>query len=230
MSSNSRYQPIPKQTRKIKPTRRSVSGVYAFRGESSVAYESTLERDFVIRHEFNLDVAQVIPQPVAIPFRTPRGRTYSYTPDFLVLWSLGSNFSISSNYPKPMLVEIKPSEEWKKNWREWSVKWKAARRYAREQGWEFRIYDESRIRDQVLKNIMFLSRYQRLEFLNEDNLHIIESVKERGVVEFHSLLARHYMGIYRATGISHIWHLVATHKLKCDLSIPLSDYSELWVN
>lgn len=227
MSSNSRYQSIPKQVRKIKPTRRSVSGVYAFRGESSIPYESTLERDFIIRHEFNLDVIDVIPQPVEIPFQTSKGRTYTYTPDFLVYRALRSN--IWDN-PKPMLVEVKYYEEWTKNWREWSFKWKAARRYAKEQGWEFRIYDESRIRDQVLKNIMFLSRYQRLEFPEIDSLNIIESVKERGAVEFHSLLARHFMGMYRATGISHIWHLVSMHKLKCDLSVPLSDFSELWVS
>lgn len=228
MSRNSRYQSKPTQTRKIKPTRRSVSGVYAFRGEASIPFESSLERDFIIRHEFDLDVTDVIPQPVAVPFKTRSGRTYEYTPDFLVYRALGS--STYSLYPKPILVEVKLAKEWKKNWRAWSTKWKAARRFAREQGWEFRIYDETRIRDEVLKNIMFLARYERLEFPNEDTLHIIESVKERGAVEFHALLARHFMGIYRATGISHIWHLVATRKLKCDLSVPLSDFSELWVS
>ena len=72
---------ISQQIKDVSTGRLRVSGVYAFRGESSIPYESTLERDFVIRHEFNLDVAQVIPQPVSIPFKTPRGRTYSYTPD-----------------------------------------------------------------------------------------------------------------------------------------------------
>lgn len=38
-----------KQHRKIKPTRRSVSGVYPFRGDEPVEYESTLERDFLIQ-------------------------------------------------------------------------------------------------------------------------------------------------------------------------------------
>lgn len=35
-----------KQVRKIKPTYRSISGHFAFMGES-IAYESTLERDFL---------------------------------------------------------------------------------------------------------------------------------------------------------------------------------------
>ncbi|HAY17330.1 MAG TPA: heteromeric transposase endonuclease subunit TnsA, partial [Halomonas sp.] len=39
--------PLPTSVRKIGPTRRSVSGYYAFRGEESIAFESTLERDFL---------------------------------------------------------------------------------------------------------------------------------------------------------------------------------------
>lgn len=46
MHTNSCDEVQPRQMRKIKPTRRSVSGVYAFRGSSRVEYESTLERDF----------------------------------------------------------------------------------------------------------------------------------------------------------------------------------------
>jgi hypothetical protein len=76
----------PKQTRKIKPTRRSVSGIYPFRGETAIAYESTLERDFLIRKEFNLYVLDIIPQPVQIPFTSNNGQVYTYTPDFLVYY------------------------------------------------------------------------------------------------------------------------------------------------
>ena len=95
-----------KQVRKINPTRRSVSGVYAFRGESSVAYESTLERDFLIRTEFCIDVLDVVPQPTAIPFTGINGQSYTYTPDFLVYYRLGNRHY--ENYPKPMLIEVKP--------------------------------------------------------------------------------------------------------------------------
>lgn len=76
--------------RKICPTRRSVSGMYAFRGQSSIAFESTLERDFLIRTEFCLGVLDVIPQPVEIPFVATNGRNYTYTPDFLVYYRLGN--------------------------------------------------------------------------------------------------------------------------------------------
>ena len=108
--------------RPIKPTKRSVSGVFPFRGEGGIPYESMLERDFLLRTEFSSDVLAIISQPVSIPFTT-NGRSYKYTPDFLVYYRLGDRHF--EDYPKPMLVEVKPETEWRKNWRSWLPKWKA---------------------------------------------------------------------------------------------------------
>ncbi len=46
--------------RELKPTRRSVSGMYPFRKQYSLAYESSLERDFIILQEFDSSVIEVI--------------------------------------------------------------------------------------------------------------------------------------------------------------------------
>lgn len=227
MHTNSCDEVQPRQMRKIKPTRRSVSGVYAFRGSSMVAYESTLERDFLIRTEFSLNVLDVIPQPAEIPFVSSNGRTYTYTPDFLVYYRLGSHSY--DDYPKPVLVEVKPETEWRRHWREWLPKWKAAWSYARSQGWEFHICDESRIRDQMFDNIRFLERYKRMPFSAEESRWVLESVRHMGCATMDYLLARHFMGIYRAEGIAHLWHLLATRKLDCDISRPLNEFSELWI-
>lgn len=218
---------VPHQTRKIRPTRRSVSGVYAFRGETPIAFESTLERDFLIRSEFSLSVLDVIPQPIQIQFTAKNGQTYVYTPDFLVYYRLGD--CCPENYPKPLLVEVKPSAEWREHWRDWLPKWKAARRFARQQGWEFRILDESRIRDQVLENIRFLERYKRMQFPAEESRWVIDNLRDMGCATMDYLLARHFMGIYRAEGIAHIWHLLATRKLECDITRPFNEFTELWV-
>lgn len=217
----------PKQVRKIKPTRRSVSGIYVFREESSIAYESTLERDFLIRTEFNTLVLDVIAQPVAIPFIGSNGRTYTYTPDFLVYYQLGDRHY--ENYPKPMLVEVKPELEWRKHWRKWLQKWKAAQRHAQQQGWVFHIHDETRIRDQTFKNITFLERYKRMSFPIEETMAVLESVMQMGASTMDYLLARHFMGIYRAEGIAHIWYMLATRLLDCDMSRPLNAFTELWI-
>lgn len=80
----------PRQSRKIGPTRRSVSGIYNFRREMSIPFESTLERDFLIRKEFCLTVLDIIPQPCQIPFQGRDGRSHTYTPDFLIYYRLGN--------------------------------------------------------------------------------------------------------------------------------------------
>lgn len=214
------------QTRTIKPTRRSVSGVYPFRGETAVPYESTLERDFIIRKEFSPSVLDIIPQPCQIPFNK-NGRKHVYTPDFLVYYRLGNR--AYPEFPRPVLVEVKPEAEWRKHWRDWLPKWKSAYRFAQEQGWAFHIHDESRIRDQSLANIQFLERYKRMSFPVEESRWVIDNLREMGSAPVHFLLARHFMGIYQAQGIAHLWHLLATRQLDCDISMPLNDQTVLWV-
>ena len=53
-----------KSVRKIGPTKCSVSGYYSFRNTISIHYESSLERDFVMLHEFDDNVIETISQPV----------------------------------------------------------------------------------------------------------------------------------------------------------------------
>jgi len=217
----------PPLVRRIGPTRRSVSGVYAFRGETSIQFESTLERDFLIRNEFSSAVLAVISQPVQIPFVGVNGRSYTYTPDYLVYYRLGNRHY--DDYPKPLLVEVKPEKEWRKSWREWLPKWKSAYRHAKEQGWAFHIHDESRIRDQALENIRFLERYKRMQFPVEESRWVVENVRQMGSAPLHYILARHFMGMYRAEGIAHVWHLLSIRQLDCDISQPLNDATEFWV-
>lgn len=220
-------QATPSQVRKIGPTKRSVSGQYAFRGQTAIPFESTLERDFLMRCEFQSSVLDIIAQPVAIPFHSGNGRKYTYTPDFLIYYKLGSRSYI--HYPKPMLVEVKPAAEWRLHWREWLPKWKAARRYAVDQGWKFRIYDESRIRDTALANIRYLERFSRMTFDPASTDQIVNTVLQMGGCKVDYLLTRHFSGIYRKQGLAHIWHLVATKKLECDILAPVSHSTELWV-
>lgn len=228
MSGNNCDYVRPQQTRIIKPTRRSNSGVFPFRSEMPIPYESSLERDFLIRTEHFNCVFEIVPQPVKIPFIGMDGRQYTYTPDFLVYYKLGNHSPLDP--PKPLLVEVKPEEDWRRHWREWLPKWKAARRLASERGWVFHINDESRIRDKAFENIQFLARYKRLEFAPEDIRAVLDSVREVGCPPIQYLLERHFMGAYRGVGISMLWHMIATRLLECDISQPLSDLIEVWVS
>ena len=197
------------------------------RNGKAVAHESTLERDFIIRKNFFVHVQDVVSQPVEIPFTAPNGRPYRYTPDYLVVYRAGD--APPEHGPKPELVEVKPAKEWRAHWRAWSAKWKAARRYARTRGWRFRIHDETRIRDQALTNVRWLERYRRMDVRTWDAERIVAYLKGVGQTPFNTVLDEHFGGIYRSEGIAYLWHLLATRRLDCDISLPLGNETELWV-
>lgn len=213
--------------RKIEPTKRSVPGIYPFRNETPIPFDSTLERDFLIRSEFFRSVSEIVAQPVQVPFRTTRGRQATYTPDFLVIYRVRGQ--IDSRRPKPKLIEVKPEREWRRHWRGWSPKWRAAMRVAREQGWTFHVRDESRIRDQALDNIRFLERYRRMRFDNHDSEWLIENIRELGSANMQYLVDELIAAGERSIGIAHLWHLLATRRLDCDISRPLRQDGEVWI-
>jgi len=218
---------IAEPVREIPRSRRSVTGHLGWRRQQSIQYESTLERDFIIRQEFDLAVAQVISQPCRIPFVTPSGRSSHYTPDFLVIYK--TNSAPLHLQQKPLLIEVKPEADWREHWREWLGKWKAARRYAASQGWQFRIMDESRIRTRALANIQFLRRYRDPVYPIEESDWIVQSVRELGSATFDYLHAKHFQGLYSEEGVAHLWSLLAQRRLDCDISRPLCRDTELWV-
>lgn len=225
MNSSDRHLPVA-SVRAIPRSRRSVTGYQSWRRQQSIQYESTLERDFIVRQEFDLSVAQLISQPCRIPFVTPSGRPSHYTPDFLVIYKTDSAPPCLQR--KPLLVEVKPEADWRENWRVWLGKWKAARRYAASQGWRFRILDESRIRTQALSNIQFLRRYRDSEFPVEEGDWIVQSVRELGSATFDYLHAKHFQGMYAAEGVAHLWTLLAQRRLDCDICRPLGIDTEFW--
>lgn len=220
MDRNSCNQPPFSVARQIKSTSRSLSGVFAFRG-ASVAFESMLERDFLRRMDFRNDVLQVVSQPIAVDFVAWNGRAYTYTPDYLVRFH-------SHTRRRPMLIEVKPEENWRKNWREYLPKWKAALRHAKQEGWEFHIYDESRIRGQSLKNIQFLERYRNADYAQADLDEILRTVAFKGFASVGYLTALHFQG-EEALGKSHVFHLIATRQLDCDITGGLCDSLEVVV-
>lgn len=219
----------PTQVRSIKPTRRSVSGFFMFRGKKSIPYESALERDFLILLSHNRLVNDIIPQPIQIKYTSNSGISYPYTPDYLVYFQAEPNTPLEKLTP-PMLVEIKYRDELREKWHDLKPKFKTALGYAREQGWNFKIFDDTRIRTQRWTNIMFLQRYKRMSFPAQESQEILQTLKGMGQTTFDYLLNRHFFTKQqKAEGISHIWHLVYSHQIECDLTEPLNNSTVLWV-
>lgn len=210
--------------RTIGTTHSSISGLYPFKQNEAVAFESTLERDFLIRLETFKSVLNVISQPYTIEYKDSNGKLRRYTPDYLVQYKA---------YPWPYrpyeLIEIKPYSKLKKHFSQWKPKFKAAITFCKQHDYVFHLKDENRIRDQRWKNAMFLQRYRKMQFDPIDSKWIINHLQKMGASTFDYLLSRHFFGEKdRATGISHLWHLVAINLIECDLSLPLTSSTELW--
>lgn len=216
------------ESRTIRTTRRSVSGIYAFRGQHGVAFESTLERDFLIRTELALEVDDVVPQPVRLSYRTRAGRLSHYTPDFLVRYRVDDR-----TWPprgRPLLVEVKPLDALRCDWPDLRPKFKAAVRYARENGWGFRLFDEARIRDAMWENAMFLRPYRSQTFPQQDVGQVLGTLKRRGGASIEGLVNERFVtDAERLQGFALIWSLVARGEVACDFSRPLAGNTVVWV-
>ncbi|MCX7553083.1 heteromeric transposase endonuclease subunit TnsA [Marinicella sp. S1101] len=217
--------PVGSPKRVIKAAYGSVTGFYPFKGQDSVQFESTLERDFLKRLETFDSVITVISQPVVIDYITAKGNPSTYTPDFRV---------VRKSYPYVLrpdcIVEVKPNKFLRKNFKELKPKFKAAIRYCKENGMVFHLMDEFKIKDTRWKNANFLRRYKKMNFEAEESEWIIRSLKLMGMTTFGRLLDHLYKSKdKRNIGKSHLWHLIANGRVYCDKSLPLDSFSELWV-
>lgn len=173
-----------RQTRKIKPNYRSVTGKLAYKGDM-IPYESTLERDFLIYFTSLRQVVDIVPQPITLDFKK-NGRTHEYTPDYFV------QFSCHNCTQKSLLIEVKPETEWRENWREWSDKWKVAQQYAKNNGFLFHIYDESRIRHQALYNLNILNSYKRLYVDRTVIKKLLDEIDNREITTVETILELYF--------------------------------------
>lgn len=222
---------ISMKSRKIGYTYGSVSGHYAFRREKSIAFESTLERDLLTLLEFNDTVLDVIEQPVTIEYVNNNGRTVTYTPDFLVHFRSPVTNNLSGPYAKPMLIEVKPSEILGKKFHDLRAKFKVGMKYAMENGFVFKIYDEKRIRGQHLKNIQFIARHKHLQYDPNEEERILSHLRVVGHTTVDHLLAYLYVTeTQRGIALGQIWNLMANKKVACDMGLPLGQQSVVWLN
>jgi len=220
---------ISQKNRKIGYTYGSVSGSFPFRGEKSIDYESSLERDLIMVLEYDTNVVDVIEQPVTIEYTNNNGRDVTYTPDFLIHYR--TPHSVYSKFlKKSRLIEVKTHEALVKDWVTSKPKFKIGFAYAKQQGWRFGIYDESRIRGQCLKNIRFLSRYRKYQFNLAQEAHILNHLKTVGHATIENLLK--FLNVKedeKGIALSQIWHLLAMHVLVCDMTLPLEIGTYIWI-
>ena len=213
--------------RKIPRNYRNVTGQVASNDrETSAAFESSLERDFHIILDFDLNVLRHEDQPVTIEYVDESGKNRKYTPDVLVTYR--KDIAPAKDM-KPWLCEVKYSNDIVNNIATYAPKFKAGREYARSQEWEFRIMTEHLIRTPYLDNVKFLRDYRGLPS-NGDFIDLIMNAlyEMRETDPEMLLLAISADKWKRAEVMPYLWNLISNRRIGIDLRQPLKMRSRIW--
>jgi hypothetical protein len=209
------------------PVRKIRSGHRGIRGTASVlrkpvAFESALERDFLVLLSVDPNLAEVREQPVRIDFHDAVGRAHHYTPDFLVLYD--------AERPQQVLYEIKYRADLRAEWPRLKPAFLAARRHARERGdMRFSIMTEVEIRGPYLANVRFLRGYRDRPCDEAVEEHLVRTLAALGETTPRALLAAYWDRENRIAAIAPLWRLLATGRVHADLFQPLTMTTPIWV-
>jgi len=201
---------------------RAVTGRHA---RSGARYESSLERDFFELMMSDPMVDKIEEQPVRINYVDKNGKKRRYTPDALVTFKPNP---ITQEVRRALLCEVKYRDEYKKNFLDLQERIRAALRYARHLGWQFKVVTDREIRTTYLDNIHFLAGFRDREPHEEHVISILDHLERVGTMATAVLLSTMASDPWKqAEIIPTLWWLVAHSKLKVDLSGPLSMESPL---
>lgn len=209
--------------RKIPRSYRCVTGRQAVMpGHPSVPFESTLERDYIRLAAFDPGLLRIEGQPVRIPVESPERRGSSYIPDFLVRFNDGRT---------PELVETKYSEELEAKTDRLTPKFAAARNFARDRGWTFRVATEKDIRIPRLKNVHFLLPYRWRRPDPGLSARLLICLAKEGELPIGRLLNHCWPEDERerGRGTAALWHLASIRAVIVDLDQPIGPGSRCFV-
>lgn len=207
--------------RKIPKNYLLVTGTFSSaKNGKSLGYESLLERDLMILLEFDDTVERFEEQPVKVPLVVNGKKLKPYVPDILIHYLP----SESGEARRPVLGEVKKSDDLKKNKKKYAPKFEAASRHSEEHGWEWRIFTEKDICTPYLDNLKFLREYHSAEpdaVLLQEVINYLQNARSSVTVE--SLLKKLCPTEDTTLQIAPaIWNLVATKRITANLEKPLT--------
>jgi TnsA endonuclease N terminal len=204
--------------RRVPRNYRSVTAKLASKKNGRIVHcESTLERDFFLRQEFDQRVVSYEEQPVRVDFMR-EGKKTQYVPDARVEY-------VSRT---PVLCEIKYRSELREKWRELRPALKAGRRLAKARGEQFKIITEREIRTPFLKNARQLLPFRSQEYDHGIAASLLLSVRERPRA-FGELLEG--LSIQESlASLRVIWCLLARGLLIADLELLIDESTMLSVD
>ena len=197
--------------RSIPKNYRNVTGIIAHnKALDKAMFESTLERDFITLLEFYTDVRSYDVQPVTIEWTDSLNKRRHYTPDVLVKFE----------GKKPILFEVKYRSDIKKDWFTLKPKFIAAIRFAKQNGWKFKLITETEIRTPLLNNVRFLLPFIRRGANNEGDINLIDQVLGKYKQSTPQKLLFHLASNEwdRAALLPALWYMIGTKHIRCDLN------------
>ena len=215
--------------KKIQKNYRVITGYVSSKKANGMSFFSgSLERDLYTLLDFDWNVARFEEQPVTIPYLDAQRMERSYTPDVLIRYQDGEAFPPAEGL-KTVLAEVKFRQDLKTNWLEYKPKFRAARRYAKQRGWVFRLLTEREIRTPFLINAKFLRRFRDIQVDQNIYDRIIDQLQELRETDPESLLIALSDDKWeRARMIPHLWYLVARKRVGSDFMEPLNMRSRIW--
>jgi hypothetical protein len=207
--------------RKIPKSYTNVTGLTATtKADEMTGYESPLEYYCQKLVTFNDNVKRYEEQPLKVYFRDAAGKLHSYTPDIFIEYR---EDIAPAKWWRPLLAEIKPRNKLRKHWEELKPKFRAAKRYAEEQGLDFTIITDAEIINPFLKSVVFLLEFRRMPIDESQSSLLIEALEELGETDPKTLLQATSEDLTeRAYIIPTLWRLVADRKIQADLAKPLT--------
>lgn len=207
--------------RKIPPKHLGLTGMLKGRNGDHVAFESSLERDFIQLMLFNPDVTSIEEQPVCIPVPNGIGFGKNYVPDFLVHYGK----------KRPRLVEVKPSEDLSAGRKRFEDRFRAAKDFARSHGWIFEVWTDREIRIPRLAWAQFLLpfREQSADQSMSDRLRSFLSEARQPLSVSCALEPYRENREQYGASLRAVWCLLAAGTLTADFDAPVGLDIEIWV-
>lgn len=210
--------------RRIPKNYRSVTGIAAAKAEGAAEFESTLERDLLTLLEFSPEVRLFEVQPITLTWDDD-GRERRYTPDALAHFQ-----PVRGTEPPPQLYEVKYRADLQTSWAELRPKFKAAVRFAKAQGWRFKLITEREIRTSYLANAQFLLPFVRQGPPAVEDMDLLDGtmldLREADVDGLLQATCRDEWN--RARLMPALWYLIGTFQFGTDLHMPLTIKSRIW--
>lgn len=209
--------------RKIKKNYRSITGHFpSIKNNTSIGFESKLEKAHFLALEFDNEVISYQEQPqIEIFFN---GKNQIYSADCYIK-------RVKNSSKKDSIIEVKYTNEIEKKKEYFEKKFESAKISANKLNLDFEVYTEQNHSEIYLDNLDFLYRYKLYPIENKYENQIINLVKQNKRVSAFELANLISQNLKDYPTISNcIWDLVCKEKLKSDLhsaKVTMNSFVEL---